>query len=219
MTSNLIEKQFQELKRVENILSKFQDAGPSPDPDKLSPTHIMLLEERNKLTNNINRQSNAFGVNNPLIPHNQKVNNTNKNQLQRVDSTKLNNDTSRQQVSPEERQKACDELVPNGCGARGDWKSDFIPNKPEGFDFTEACNNHDRNFGTLGVSFSEANNQFYIDMVSAVRRIAEPGTVIYKGGVNLAKLYFDKVVEHGRPAYETAQINAYICKYGKKPDE
>lgn len=212
MTNYFIDKQFQELKRIENMLSKFPDAGPSPDPDKLSPAHIMLLEERNKLTSNINRQSNAFGVNNPLENTNFKGKQFTKQHSMRVDNNPSKRNTDNKLVSPEERQKACDELEPNGCGGRGFWRGNWVSDTPGEFDFTEACNNHDRRYATLDYPFRQANKEFFEEMLAVPPYKNEDGNWVFPDF--WAKKYYNFVRDYGWTFYVEAQKNARICKYG-----
>jgi len=134
-------------------------------------------------------------------------------------------ENSNGQVSPEERRRACEELKPNGCGAKGDWKSRAVPNVPNGFDFTKACNNHDIKFGTLGYDFERANNEFYRELM-AVPPITKyvmsaTGKSVREEKVSpaaWARLYYNAVSSYlGRDAYNKVQKNAYICKYGRRP--
>ena len=123
-------------------------------------------------------------------------------------------------VSPTERKAACKALVPNGCGARGDWRTPLIPNNPHGFDFTQACSNHDRNFSTLDFGFQRANDIFLNEMLSVPNKV-----VRIRGGTTIitpeetARFYHSFVTgQDGLNAYNTAQRNAYICKFGKRPN-
>lgn len=122
-------------------------------------------------------------------------------------------------VSPEERKAACDALVPNGCGARGDWRTIIIPNEPGGFDFTTACNNHDRNYSTLSFGFRRANNIFLQEMLAVPNKIIIlRGRKVVITPEKTAHLYHRKVTgQDGLDAYNKAQRNAYICKHGRRP--
>ena len=113
----------------------------------------------------------------------------------------------------------CPALKPNGCGAKGDWKSHFIPNKPQNFDFTEACNNHDINFGTLGFGFEKANEQFLRDMLA----VPDQKRYVFSKTGNLssititseswAQTYYNAVSgKAGKRAYEAAQKLAKACQ-------
>lgn len=91
---------------------------------------------------------------------------------------------------------------------------------PMGFDFTEACNNHDRNYGTLNFGFDRANKIFLEEMLAVPpqKRRIRGGYVMEKPD-SYAYIYYNAVTgETGQEAYTEAQRNAYICKYGKKPD-
>lgn len=232
MTNYFINKQLNELNRLENILSRYPDVGPNPNPDRMALEHVMLFEEHKKLKNKITREANTFGYKNLFEENNQTANPFKLNQSLRVDNPYLKRKTiyskylsgeNRQtdeesdQVSSEERRKACDELIPNGCGGRTIMKGSWIPDNPSGFNFTPACNSHDRNYSTLGFDFDEANRRFLIEMTSAVQARAHAGTDRHKEGMEIAQIYYNYVVENGKSYYDDAQRNAYICKYGKRP--
>jgi len=115
--------------------------------------------------------------------------------------------------------RECPELEPNGCGAKDDWKSHFIPNQPQGFDFTEACNNHDINFGTLGFGFEKANEQFLRDMraVPDLKKyvFSKTGTMRSETltSEDWALAYYSAVSgSAGKKAYDSAQKIARACK-------
>lgn len=143
----------------------------------------MLLEERNKLENRIERDSLAAGIKNPLTNPNSNQSlranyiNDNNHNMYNTEFNSSNNPqnlTAKQNafqiykenipseddnlISLEERAAACAALKPNGCGPSG-WKI-VIADNPDGFDFSKACNNHDRNYSILQFGFERANDIF-----------------------------------------------------------
>lgn len=218
--SYFIQKNIQELNQIEDMLKQYP---PTRNPNAISVEHTILLEEQKKLKNRIERGNHAAGIKNPLI-------NTDNNQSLRVNSTgdtsndmynqlKISDDN--QQVSPQERQAACAALEPNGCGAKDHWLTPAIPNAPGGFDFTEACNNHDRKYATLGYGFDRANREFLEEMLSVPARELPSGyggRTIKVTPERATRYYYNWVLgQDAQDAYNKAQKNTYICKHGRKP--
>lgn len=111
------------------------------------------------------------------------------------------------------QQEACAALRVNGCGPGG-WINKLIGHIQNDFDFTQACNNHDTNFGTLGFGFERANSQFYQEMRSVPDKIDESGNRITSE--RTAGVYFAAVSgPMGKYYYNKAQENARICRYGE----
>lgn len=90
----------------------------------------------------------------------------------------------------------------NGCGTE---KSDkFIPDKPLGFDFTDACNNHDICYSTEGKGKETCDTQFKSDM----DQVCENETGIKRGICKtVSSIYHISVKKGGGDAYDNAQEN------------
>lgn len=219
-TSYFINKKFAELKQIDEQLKKQPNYT---NADNMAVEHIMLLDEQARLKNRIERESHAAGTKNPLIAASKKqslrVNNANDTNNNMYNQLKLKEGS--QQVTPKERQAACAALEPNGCGARDHWLTPVIPNSPGGFDFTEACNNHDRKYATLGYGFNRANIEFLEEMLSVPPRELPSGyggRTIKVTPERAARYYYSWVIgQEAQDAYVKAQKNAYICKHARKP--
>ena len=46
MITYFLNKYEHELNRIDNMLRRYPDIGPNPDPDKMDLGHIMLIDER-----------------------------------------------------------------------------------------------------------------------------------------------------------------------------
>lgn len=222
MTTYFFNKYTDELNRIDNMLSQYPDVGSNPDPDKMDLGHIMLLDERKKLKEQVESEARVAGIKTPFAID-QAANNQPLRRPKPYDSlTKSVNDDlgdndsdQADQVSPEERRRACEALKPNGCGPSS-WKWKIISDNPQGFDFSQACRNHDLNYATLGFGFERANELFYREMLAVPPKRLSNGTVIKPDTLAHAYSYFVKG-PIGLKYYKKAQRNAYICKYGKKP--
>jgi hypothetical protein len=60
--------------------------------------------------------------------------------------------------------------APNGCGSMGLWGSTDVRDTWGNVDFTEACNNHDRCYYTLGSNSGNCNLDFYDNLRSSWER-------------------------------------------------
>ncbi len=236
-----INKHLQHLQRVNDQLSAYPMTN---NPNQMPVGQIMLLEERRRLEERIDRESLAAGFKNPLTTTNQNQSlrdnyiNDNNHSMYSSEQPFLNsiqNPMTRKyafsslleekedespiddkQVSPEERAAACAALKPNGCGPSG-WKNYVIPDVVGGFNFKPACNNHDRNYSTLEFGFDRANQLFYDDMMKIVLTETEPYSRRFLVGRSHARTYRNFVMRHGKSYYDEAQQKAYICKFGRKP--
>tara|TARA_R110002096_G_scaffold416576_2_gene619271 strand:- start:85817 stop:86566 length:750 start_codon:yes stop_codon:yes gene_type:complete len=237
----LMQKNLAELSRIEAILRHQPNITAR---SIMSTQHVKLVEEQKRLQKQIKQDSFAAGLQNPLESNqslrdnNNYVTNNSMHNLQQNNSINTNRfafallANQDQQTPPErdnqvpsaERQAACEALKPNGCGGKGVLKGNWIPDFPSRFDFTQACNNHDRNYSTLGFGFDRANNVFLQDMLAVlpVKKIrhTKSGKMIefVEKPDAVARNYYNYVTNNGRPFYDDAQRNAYICKYGKRPD-
>ena len=212
-----INKYMNQLELINNKLQNYPEMGSNPNPDKTGVDHLMLLEEKKKLEDRINREAKAQGVKNPLQQQKHSPNNnTNFQQSSYVDNSQTNIDTPDSKVSPEERRKACEKLKPNGCGPAG-LMGNFVRNDPGGFDFTEICNNHDRRYATLGFEKDKADRLMLDEGAELVLAQTSPEDRRRRVGISEINKYYQMVRQYGKKSYDDAQRNAYICKYGKKP--
>ncbi|MBK9127945.1 MAG: hypothetical protein IPM13_09105 [Phycisphaerales bacterium] len=86
----------------------------------------------------------------------------------------------------------------NGCT--------LSPDRPAGFDFTEACNQHDRCDGTPGKTKQECDDELYSDMLKVCSSYEDPNT---RARCNRwAETYYVAVLRVGGPAYRGAQQEA-----------
>ena len=102
----------------------------------------------------------------------------------------------------------------NGCGP-DDWRNKLVPNRPYlVIDFTTACNNHDKCFGTCGALKTKCDKDFYDDMVFLCYQkynwnSVTPAPPIYENLLNvcksLANAYFQAVSNFGNEPYNNAQ--------------
>ncbi len=83
----------------------------------------------------------------------------------------------------------------------------IIPDKPFGFNFTSACQNHDNCYGTCGKSKAECDQQFLDDMLA----ICEAKYFSQHGCNNTAYIYHGAVNNHGQGPYDQAQKDAGCC--------
>lgn len=194
------------------------------DPEFIDAMYLSFLEEEAKKTN-INDFMTSLQPHSMTVDSEKKSRDNKDETMQRGDNQKSVFQSSQiegaQNVSSEAQRKACEDLKPNGCGPKGKMVTNVIPNNP-GFDFTEACNNHDRKFATLYYGFKRANDEFLEEMLAVPPKEEVSG---FTGNVRLVKpdkmahFYHSWVTgEEGQKAYRTAQRNAYICKYGKEPN-
>ena len=244
MTNNyFINKNLRKLRQINDQLSNYPRTNST---DHMPVEQLILLEEREKLENRIERDSRAAGIKNQLQDKNvnqslrDKYINDNNHNMYNSENNLLNrtqNPSAKQSifqmykedthskddnlVSPDERAAACEALKPNGCGPAG-WKT-VIADNPDGFDFSKACNNHDRNYSILEFGFERANDIFYREMLATPPMKKYRYTKTGKMQEYWAKpdawagTYYNFVKTFGHKFYNQAQRNAYICKYGKEP--
>jgi RHS repeat-associated protein len=90
------------------------------------------------------------------------------------------------------------------------WLGDIVvPDKPGGFDFTQACQNHDDCYSTCGKSKRECDNQFQRDML-AVCDLYRYFPQDYEKCSHYAMLYYLAVHDLGNHSYKMAQ--ARVCR-------
>lgn len=173
-------------------------------PKYVNPYSYDASNRRNSYEANMLAQNNFNNSLEALRQHYQKP------YVQAFQSLRQNNEST---AKSKRQQEACAALRVNGCGPGG-WINKLIGHIQNDFDFTQACNNHDTNFGTLGFGFERANSQFYQEMRSVPDIIDESGNRITSE--RTAGIYFAAVSSPmGKYYYNKAQENARICKYGE----
>jgi len=188
----MLNKEVNEFKRIEKILKPYAKVD---DQNQMPVGYAMLKVEQEKLRGNIERSAHAAMFHNPLetdpffqkaeeqllrdnsiyVTNNNMFNPRNNPYMPIPSNSSLNfagepmygGSSSGNHVSPAEQQRACEALTPNGCGPSGS-KGKIVRDKPGGFNFTPACNQHDRNYSTLDFSFSNAKSMIYNDMMNIV---------------------------------------------------
>ena len=233
----LMQKNLNELSRIEAILRQQPNINAR---SIMSTQHIKLVEEQKRLREQITQDSFAASLQNPLksdqslrdnnnYATNNSMHSNQTNMMPVTNGPKSQNaflslapvqqqevpPTKDRQVTPTERQTACEALKPNGCGP-ADWKNFLAPESPGGFNFAPACNKHDRNYSTLGYGFERANEVFYQDLMSIVREQTEPNSRQFLVGRSHARTYRNFVMRYGQSYYDKAQKNSYICTYGRR---
>jgi hypothetical protein len=93
-------------------------------------------------------------------------------------------------------------IEPNGCGAGV--LAVIIPNQPGGFNFTDACNFHDRCYGTIGKTQQECDLAFYNGMQAACTAQAV-GALQLAACQAIARAYYNAVILAGGPFHSAAQ--------------
>jgi hypothetical protein len=90
----------------------------------------------------------------------------------------------------------------NGCGSQ-EFAIDFVPD----FNFEDACNKHDRCYGTCNMSKADCDYNFYNDMLNACGNI-----IVDPNCPTLALLYYTAVAhtDAGTEAYEAGQKDACV---------
>jgi RHS repeat-associated protein len=92
---------------------------------------------------------------------------------------------------------------PNNPNAPTNGCSSPVGNAPSGVDFSPACNEHDRCYGTLGKSKLVCDREFFNDMVRIC--LAEANSYNLTTCVWWAFIYYAAVAEYGQPNYDDAQ--------------
>lgn len=94
----------------------------------------------------------------------------------------------------------------NGCGPDG-WKAKAVPDKVEwgAVDFTTACDNHDRCYGTWGQSQATCDDRFHSDLKAACRKTYPSRGHAQLDCYVLAHLYYVGVDTLGGDAFRTAK--------------
>jgi RHS repeat-associated protein len=95
------------------------------------------------------------------------------------------------------------------CGAEnniwgGDW---MIPDRPFGFDFGAACENHDNCYSRCGASKQECDSNFFKDMKNQCGRPTFGNITGFTVCTVLAAIYYDQVSENGDGPFNDAQKN------------
>jgi len=93
-------------------------------------------------------------------------------------------------------------VEPNGCGAG--MLAVLVPNAPLGFNFTDACNFHDRCYATIGKTQQECDLAFYNSMLAACTAQAV-GQIQLAACRAAAGVYYGAVVGFGQPWHTAAQ--------------
>ncbi|WP_155638289.1 phospholipase A2 [Burkholderia cepacia] len=92
-------------------------------------------------------------------------------------------------------------VMQNGCGPAGGWLKHVIPNSPLGYDFTQACNNHDVCYGSR-INKGECDRLFRDEMYGQC------------GGATacreFANQYANAVEAFGAGPYQEA-VDQYFC--------
>jgi hypothetical protein len=85
------------------------------------------------------------------------------------------------------------------CGSGA--TSGLVPDKPGGYDFNDACKNHDKCYCTSGSSKDDCDAQFLEDMQAA----CESSPLNSVGCNDLAQIYYGAVHNYGQDAFDKAQ--------------
>ena len=92
-------------------------------------------------------------------------------------------------------------VMQNGCGPASGWLKHIIPNAPMGFDFTQACNNHDVCYGSR-INKGECDRLFRDEMY---RQCGGSGAC-----KEVANQYANAVEAFGAGPYQEA-VDQYFC--------
>lgn len=114
------------------------------------------------------------------------------------------------------QQKANYTPTSNGCGGAG--STITIPNNPcglAGTSFLSACDTHDYGYGTCGMSKSNIDGQFYLDMLAICAPFEGQPCVndpyLQETCRTVAQIYASAVDTYGGPFYEAGQFAACVC--------
>ena len=100
----------------------------------------------------------------------------------------------------------------NGCGPQ-DWLINPVPNSwenPMRYDFEQACNEHDKCYGTCGNKKEACDNAFKASMMSTCEKLP---TWESPGCKKAAETYYKAVYKQATNAYEEGQDKG--CKWEK----
>lgn len=109
------------------------------------------------------------------------------------------------------------------CGTPGigDW---LVPDKPGGFDFTEACNNHDECYSDCSISRSQCDSEFKSDAESVCSGLStKPGWKPHingKGGLQPSPSPYDRCMRTANTCYQAVNnFGEGACKNAREGKE
>lgn len=105
----------------------------------------------------------------------------------------------------------------NGCGAAGSGISSYIPNTYYYFDFEDACNNHDKCYGTCNTDKDTCDSTFHSELKDACynKNVLWAPAMFILCLEHLSTIYYLAVSFLGKDAYEEAQDEA--CEWKDCP--